>query len=368
MNLHKQQLKRAIFQAIGNEYERYKYCEFVKRRRNEADTICLYGTGDFYINYVQHIKKYDYVCDSNPQKWGQVFDGRECISPMQLFQMDSVVVFVMLGKYKEVIEELNRYHIESYFFGDLFLNVFNEQYTSSWFQKNRKAMLDTIDIFEDEQSKEIYVNSICNRIAPQYAQKTFHEMEERGEYFGTGIFELGDDECYVDAGAYDGDSIKAFMEAVKGNFEQIYGFELDAENYQAMKNNPEFVLDNRIQLFNRGISSEEKKASIIRDGHSSRILEGTNEYSGFECLDNILGNKRITLIKMDIEGAEREGLKGARNIISSQNPKLAISVYHRLDDMWRIPQYIKELCPDYKIYMRHHTAVVWDTDCYAYVK
>lgn len=71
---------------------------------------------------------------------------------------------------------------------------------------------------------------------------------------------------------------------------------------------------------------------------------------------------------MDIEGAEQDGLKGAQEIITNQHPKLAISMYHKLDDMWKIPQYIKQLCPDYKLYARHHTAVAWDTDCYAYVE
>ena len=33
-----------------------------------------------------------------------------------------------------------------------------------------------------------------------------------------------------------------------------------------------------------------------------------------------------------------DALEGAKKIISTQHPKLAISVYHKLDDMWKIPQ------------------------------
>lgn len=365
--MYRLQLEKAIMQAISDGYARYEYCEFVRKRSKEAPKICLYGTGNFYNNYVQNIDKYDYVCDSNPEKWGLVYDGRECISPQQLYELESVIVFVMLGKYKEVIDELNRHHIESYYFGDLHLNLYDEHYSSNWFIDHKKDMLDTIDLFEDDKSKQIYVNAICNRIAPQYAQKIFHEMEEKGEYFETGIFSMKEDECYVDAGAYDGDSVMSFLEAVKGEFEQIYAFELEPQNYLAMKNRQKIAQDNRIQLFNGGVSNEEKTVSIISNGVGSHAVEGGGT-AKLISLDSMLNNKRITLIKMDIEGAERDALKGAKKIISNQHPKLAISVYHKLDDMWKIPNYIKELCPDYKIYLRHHTAVAWDTDCYAYVE
>ena len=365
--MYRTQLDAAILQAAEDYYATYDYCEFVNNRKKEAKTICLYGTGNFFENYVQHMEKYDYVCDGNSEKWGKRYGVRECISPQQLSELESVVVFVMLGNYKDVVEQLRKQHIESYFFGDLHLNIYNDRYTAAWFEENRKEMLDAIDIFEDDVSKQIYVEAICNRIAPKHAKRTFHELEERGEYFGTGIFKMEEDECYVDAGAYNGDSIRAFLEVSKGKFANIYGFELDSKNYIAMCRNNDIANDERIQLFNMGVSSEEKRVEIVSAGTGSHVIEGKKQSVRLGKLDTVLGEKRVTLIKMDIEGAEMDGLKGAKGIITNQHPKLAISAYHRLDDMWKIPRYIKELCPDYKIYLRHHTAVAWDTDCYAYI-
>ncbi len=51
---------------------------------------------------------------------------------------------------------------------------------------------------------------------------------------------------------------------------------------------------------------------------------------------------------MDIEGAELEALKGAREIIVRDRPKLAISIYHNAEDYVEISAYIKSLVPDYK--------------------
>lgn len=367
MNHHKVQLEKAIQHVINDKFSRYEYCNFVKKRKQEAKSICLYGAGKFYKDYVQNINKYDFICDKNPKMWGKKINGHTCISPNELYELKSVVVFVMVGDYFEAIDELKKHHVEAYFFGDLFLNVYDEYYNAEWFQKNEKNMISALDLFEDEISKQIYVNVICNRIAPQYAYKSFHQMETPGEYFGTDILFLNNEEYYVDAGAYNGDSIQAFIEKTKGSFKQIYGFELDPENFKELKNN-QCIIDERIKLFPFGLSCKEKIERLVANGTGSHIEKSGQRYVMLKSLDNILKNKRITMIKMDIEGAETEGLEGAEHIISSQHPKLAISVYHKLDHMWKVPQYIKNIYSGYKIYLRHHTAVVWDTDCYAKVE
>lgn len=57
-------------------------------------------------------------------------------------------------------------------------------------------------------------------------------------------------------------------------------------------------------------------------------------------------------IKMDIEGSELDALKGAKNILIKKRPKLAICLYHKNQDMWEIPLYLKEIVPDYNFYCK----------------
>ena len=68
---------------------------------------------------------------------------------------------------------------------------------------------------------------------------------------------------------------------------------------------------------------------------------------------------------MDREGSEMSALRGAKKCISSSHPRLAICLYHKPEDIWEIPLYIKNLNPDYKIYIRHHTDLMNETVCYA---
>lgn len=84
-----------------------------------------------------------------------------------------------------------------------------------------------------------------------------------------------------------------------------------------------------------------------------------------DSLDHLLGDERVTYIKMDIEGAELNALKGGANIIEKYKPKLAISLYHKAEDIYEIPLYLKSLVPEYKFYIRHYTDLWEETVLYA---
>ena len=66
----------------------------------------------------------------------------------------------------------------------------------------------------------------------------------------------------------------------------------------------------------------------------------------------MLKGEKATFIKMDIEGSEINALKGGANTIKKYRPRLAISVYHKPEDIIEILSYILELCEDYKFYLR----------------
>lgn len=81
-------------------------------------------------------------------------------------------------------------------------------------------------------------------------------------------------------------------------------------------------------------------------------------------LDSVI-EEPVTFIKMDIEGSEKEAILGARRIITEYKPKLAICIYHKVEDFWEIPLLIKALNPDYNIYIRNYEDRIDETICYA---
>jgi len=63
---------------------------------------------------------------------------------------------------------------------------------------------------------------------------------------------------------------------------------------------------------------------------------------------------RIDYIKLDVEGAELDTLKGAVYSISKWKPKMAISAYHKYTDMWQLADLVKSVRPDYEFAFRHY--------------
>ena len=65
-------------------------------------------------------------------------------------------------------------------------------------------------------------------------------------------------------------------------------------------------------------------------------------------------DEKIDFLKIDVEGAEMAVLKGAKNIIATHRPTMAISLYHNWNDLWVIPNYVKEMHTGYKLLIRQH--------------
>lgn len=74
---------------------------------------------------------------------------------------------------------------------------------------------------------------------------------------------------------------------------------------------------------------------------------------------------KVDFMKFDIEGAEYQGLQGAATTIQRFRPRLAISVYHKSEDLWRLPALVDEICPGYRFYLGHHNYYRTETDLYA---
>ena len=76
-----------------------------------------------------------------------------------------------------------------------------------------------------------------------------------------------------------------------------------------------------------------------------------------ETLDQIVEQlrlDRVDFIKMDIEGAERRALEGARETLRRFKPRMAISSYHMHDDPAAIPAVVSKVQPGYKIHAKDY--------------
>lgn len=104
-----------------------------------------------------------------------------------------------------------------------------------------------------------------------------------------------------------------------------------------------------------------------RGSGSSEITNAVTDVTiKVDALDSVLSGEKVSFVKMDIEGSEKEALNGMKGIIENQKPVLAISIYHSLDDFLQLPQMIRDMNPEYRIYIRHYRKLSdSETVCYA---
>lgn len=189
----------------------------------------------------------------------------------------------------------------------------------------------------------------------------------RQQYFDQEIMKPCQNEVFVDGGCYDCSTDMLFIEWCGGGYKKIYSFEPDTKNYEKCKVIAKNI--HNMELFNKGLWSREDILCFEGSGsQGSRIIElkaRNDTTASVAAIDEVVGNDKVTFIKMDIEGAELEALKGAKSTISKHHPKLAISIYHKPEDIWEIPAYILSLSEDYRLYIRHYQLSKNETILYA---
>ena len=233
-----------------------------------------------------------------------------------------------------------------------------------WFLSENQTTLDKLrEDLSDEASKQALDEFLHQRNTGAFYKPYSHKLE----YFDDEIVSLSENEVFVDCGAYDGDSILAFCNALKekgiSNYKKIYAFEADAGNAQRLKENL-FGMQN-ILLIEKGVYD---KVCTLRFSESgtmgSMVLDEGKEIEA-TTIDETVGDDEVTFIKMDIEGSELKALEGAKKTIRRWKPKLAICVYHKVEDLIQIPQYIQSLHPDYKLFYRNYCQLGLEAIIYA---
>ena len=182
------------------------------------------------------------------------------------------------------------------------------------------------------------------------------------QYFD--VLSIGEEEVFVDAGSFDGNTIANFMDCCERKYKSIIAFEPIEKQFKYIKQRCEKECWKNIKVYNYGVWDKNEKLSFLENNSASRIdREGKIQIEGVK-LDDFI-KKEVTFIKMDIEGAELRALSGAADIIRKYRPKLAICVYHKLEDIVEIPLKIIDIEPEYKFYIRHYSTNDWETVLYA---
>ncbi len=352
---------------MATDWTKYSWNDFLDKTKDKD--IVIWGCGEIaseVVYLLEKIRHIAYFVDRDLSKIGTDFYGRKIKLPDDVFDGKSDYVVLICSLYlTDIAGELERYGINEYFSAFFMMrkDLKNEIMTKI---PSKELILELKSILSDKRSVQIVDKIIEKR---QTGNIDYSDIMTKEEYFLDEIFTFTDKEIYVDAGAFDGDTVLGFIKKVR-EFKKVYSFEADKNNFDKMLLRLQLAEQvygkDKINCFNAALADYTGKISFLSLGNESSKVNKIKLDNGskLDCmtLDSVVED--ATYIKMDIEGSELDALKGAEKLIKSKKPKMAICIYHRSEDLWQIPAYIHTLVPEYKMFIRHHGNIYYDTVLY----
>lgn len=217
--------------------------------------------------------------------------------------------------------------------------------------KNREKFEAAKKLFTDEKSKRTFEAYLKNYNENQIDDDL--QVIEEGTYFNE-LTSENRQGAFVDCGGYVGDTVLKYVN-IYGADHKIYSFEPDIKNYIKLLLNTKNL---NIVPINAGCWSSKTTLRFNSGALGGSAIDDT----GFievpvDSIDNVVKDDKVAFIKMDVEGSELEALRGAEKTIRRDMPTLAISAYHKQEDLIDLPNYINGLKNndfEYKLYLRHH--------------
>ncbi len=341
--------------------------------------IVLYGLGFFggvlVKNFAAEGMTVQCFCDSN-KRGTDTETGLKIVSPQELatqYSHANVMISVANPSTERAVREgivalgFPEEQIFSFKDGYQFMRQSRVEPVSMTLEKFR-TYLDgyerAYDFFEEEESKRIILEIINN-----YLFNSGFEYDNPKDSYFPPQFVFGEKEVFIDGGLYTGDTTEEFIRRVGGTYSRVIGFDIDKKNLESAYRNLDGVRN--VEIIEKGLwNRTESQHAELGIMAGSNIKEDAEDIVELVRLDELFQNVPIenypTFIKLDIEGSEKQALQGMEMIIKKAKPKLAVCVYHRPEDIYVLPELIKQMNPTYRFLLKHYSPYVWDTVLYAY--
>ncbi|MDD5169364.1 MAG: FkbM family methyltransferase [Syntrophales bacterium] len=358
--------------------------KFDNAARNFAESIVLVGAGQLGVNTLAGLLQLGIdplaFADNNPDLWGKEINGLKVLSISEAVRRFSKkAVFVTTIYNGSVVRRQLRdldcqmvvpfsylyWKYANTFLPHCSLDLPNEIYIQS--EDVRKAL----SLWADDFSRHEFLSQIKWRLLLDSDSMSL-PLPMGQIYFPPDLINVSSSEIYVDCGAFDGTNIASFIQYAGKDFRQAIALEPDPTSFKELQKYlstlPE-SLKNKVVAFqmavgkNSGTVHFENMGTVI-----SRIAESGQIEVAATSLDEIISEYSTAYVKMDIEGSELDALAGAYDTIKRANTVWAVCAYHKQEDMWKIPLFIRSISDDYLFYLRRYAEECWELVCYAIPK
>jgi FkbM family methyltransferase len=220
-------------------------------------------------------------------------------------------------------------------------------------ERERQVVLDVMARWDDDVSRAHYLQFLAWRILREEWSFEGAPVTIGNRYFIPEVVSvLHDHETFLDGGAYHGDVSKWFSELVSGQYDQIIAVEPDPLNFSALhlassSEEREWCLSKRALADYEGYSKFSSGADL-----ASKLSDRGQVYVRSTSIDANFYS--LTFLKLHLEGGELAALRGARDMLESQRPIVAATVYHNADGICKTAAWLMKTLENYRFLFRNH--------------
>lgn len=367
----------------------------IKKENYNFDKIpfILFGAGNLGVRTLEGLKKINIepmaFGDNDENKIGSIINGILVINKeniMDKYGKDILIVLTIWGastakksRVATLMKELKEYGFENVIDITKLYNIYSDLFLPHYcldlpekVLEDKEEIIECYELFADISSKEIYYEQIRWRLLHDNWEE-FIDFD-CVSYFKKDIYDLREDDIIYDCGAFDGDTLRMLLDT-QGCFQKIISFEPDKENFNKLMDFLEGQnshIKSKVECYEYALGDKEEILLFEASGNASSTISdnGSCEVKSIMIDKFVEQNKKSipTIIKMDIDGFEEQALIGSKNTIEKYKPILAICVYHKQNDLWKIPLLINKMNKEYTLYLRRHGGDCFDTVLYAIPK
>ena len=250
------------------------------------------------------------------------------------------------------------------------LPLFSEKelVSPAWLAKYEPQLEEAYSLLADEQSRQVFASVLNYKLSGKLSYLFACTSERLGDL--QTLLPWQSEENYLDLGAYNGDTIKELL-CLSPTTKSIIALEPDRRNCRKLRQLGEDLAAEGItcEIHECGSWCCSTELSFSDSGgRQSSFCSNSKCLVSVDTVDHIVGARPVSYIKMDVEGAEKQTLRGGSTTIRTRKPKLFIAAYHYDNDLWELPLLLHQLVPEYKLYLRKHPYVpCWEINYLARV-
>lgn len=348
----------------------------------DMGNIALFGAGNTGREVVKRLRRAGVepvaFIDDTPAKQGTTIDGLRVLGRQQAaeaLEPDATVLVTVLNPKLTFVQaqallaetglKAESFMLLSWLFPEEFSGLCNVMAPENVLHE-KDSILECDALWADDISRDTFAMQVAWRMSLDFTRLPAPRLDDI--YFPKDLdISLNPDVVFIDAGAYDGDTLGHFLDHTGGLFGRAVCIEPDPQNLARLEQSiKDQSLGHRVTALNCGLGARAGILSFNATADMSASFDTGGAVSmPVKRLADVMPAGQPVYAKFDIEGAEWDALSGSAEHVTDNNPKLAVSVYHAPEDLWRLPLLMARLLPNRRIYLRAHGVDGTDVICYA---